>query len=79
MNTIELMLEALKAVKPHLQYEDTKYYAKLLQAIAAGEAELERKPTCWLYDGDTYPVQQVNHRDVPLENQQPLYTREEIK
>ena len=79
MNTIELMLEALKDTGA--RYGLTELAR---EAIALGEAELKREPVAWIasvphpWGNDLGQVRQLGY-DKPSEDASPLYTREEIK
>ena len=89
MNTIELMLEALKREAPRVALRKTDYpeeHTLFTKAIAAGEAELAREPDAQVCDceGTTdddgrplhYALLYLPH---PLPPETKLYLREETK
>ena len=91
MNTIEVMLEALKASTPSSfsgNTEIAKWHKLRNDAIAAGEAELRMEPVAWiewdyeLDEGD--PDSIVGGAYKPESSAEgwkwiPMYLREEIK
>lgn len=85
MNTIEIMLEALKSAQRLLA--GLPVDKQLTKAIALGEAELRREPDAWgMPDAKRNIVDTITALDktgeMKLWEDQysiPLYTREEIK